>query len=143
MNFTGKELEEIFTRCFVIKPPAHVMVLDRPLVYPEMTRGGVSLRFFSGAFPVWAKNVIILSPQATMETVLHESIHENFGFGELLTYPLGRLAAMINSARRRRGLRDVRYKECQGCVLCMEPERVGLRVPEGGKITHYVLDKRW
>ncbi len=78
-----------------------------------------------------------------METVLHESIHENFGFGELLTYPLGRLSAMINRARRRRGLRKVRYRECQGCVLCMEPERVGLTVPGGGKIAHYVLDRKW
>ncbi len=142
---TKEEIEEILSNCFVVEAPMHVLVTNLPLVHSKYGRaGGATLHFFRGIQPSWRSDVVILGPEATGETLLHEAIHANFMFREVLTYPLGKILWIGNRIRRNRmlGLRmkDVKYVECSGCMLCSREglRSLRVRVPEKGKVTHYV-----
>lgn len=121
---TQENIENILSKCYIITPPHDIISLDRPLAHPYIDGMHINATFFAGAQPSWRGDIVILAPQATDETLLHESIHARFGFGELLTYPLGKIARARTRMLERRPLlkelvlrfkgRKVKYKLCHG-----------------------------
>lgn len=140
-----EEIERILSEYYVISPPKHLMMLERPAV--ALTDG--HLCFFKGLQPKWRNDVMLLTPQGDDETVVHETMHANFGTEELITDRLGKLLVKKYRALERfprlrdlwlgfRG-RNVRYELCSGCELCADLGNLMVRAPRGASPRHYVL----
>lgn len=96
--------------------PQNVIIVGET-VHEEMANG---IRYYRGLTPT-GKDVILLSAQATPETILHETLHDAFGLGELVTYPLARVAILkaqvLENFPRAKALveQPVKYEKCTGC----------------------------
>lgn len=145
---TRAQVEDIMSKYYVVDPPKHLLMLERPTVGFH----GEHLNFFKGLQPKWRGDVMILTPQADDETVIHESIHANFGTGELITDRLGKLLVVkhrflsqrpfLNDLFVRFRGRGVHYQRCSGCHMCQNLGDVLIRAPPGGRPEHYVLMER-
>lgn len=79
------EVESILSHYRFLDPPEHLLLTQEPV--SMKTNGDV---IFLG-LGLHAKSVVVLTPQATPETVPHELAHTH-GFGQLVAYPFGRIA---------------------------------------------------
>lgn len=79
------EVESILSHYRFLDPPEHLLLTQEPV--SMKTNGDV---IFLG-LGLHAKSVVVLTPQATPETVPHELAH-TFGFGESVARPFGRVA---------------------------------------------------
>ena len=123
---TIKDVERVFEEHPWLKPPKHIFLIPEDVEY-KTARGKV---IFRGLQPSWRPDVIILTPRATEETVIHETLH-TYGLGE---EPVHRLAPKILQFRRVIPAvlrRRVKYEKCNGCEEFKEMHRLGA--------IHYVL----
>jgi len=110
------EVEEILGMYRALKAPKHIIVTEEPV--RQQLNGDI---FYRGLAPKWRRDVIVLTPQAIPETVVHENLHANFGLGEEITYPLARLLIVkyniiqLFPRLKRLLVRPVKYELCQGC----------------------------
>lgn len=140
------DLEKIFSKYYVVDPPKHVLVLDKPAV----SLHGETMVAYRGLQPKWRGDVIILTPQGDEETVIHETLHAQFTVGEPLAHIGGKilnikLKLIEKGGRfadffklRHRG-RTVQYQTCSGCTLCGDLTQLKLYTPQGAKPRHYKL----
>lgn len=136
-----EELEKILSTYYVISPPRHVFMLEKPAV--AFTDG---LAFFKGLAPSWRRDVAIITPQGNDETVLHEVIHNSFGLSEVVTDRAAKVMIMKHRLMERRPLlksltpkRKVHYEVCQGCQLCRDLSSLLIRSPKGASPQHLIL----
>jgi len=119
--------------------PSHVLICNEEVV--EKKDGHT---VFRGLQPKNRRDVIVLTPQADAETVVHETLHANIGLGENLTYPLAKILTIPrNWAKKTLGIfKDgpllprliiIRYKKCSGCEEFRELHR-----QYGTRVEHYV-----
>lgn len=80
------EVAEILGLCRTLHAPKHVFIASER-VWQEID-GQV---FFRGLQPKSRGDVIFLTEDADTTSPIHETLHSNFGFEELLTKPLTRL----------------------------------------------------
>lgn len=143
---TKEEFESILSKYYVIDPPSHLLMLERPAV--GFSNG---LSFYKGLQPKWRGDIVIITPQGDDETAIHETIHANFGIGELFTNPaakilvvkhrmIERLPILKNLHLRFRN-RKIHYELCGGCMLCQDLEELLIRAPPRAKPRHYILAK--
>lgn len=138
------EVESILSKYYVVQPPKHLLMLDRPAV--GFMDG---LCFFKGLQPKWRRDIVIIAPQGDDETVLHEAVHANFGFEEALTDKLGKILVLkhrvIESMPRLKQLwttfrgRRIRYEPCPGCPICLNLPAMLIRPPAGARPRHFIL----
>lgn len=128
------EAEEILGCFNVLGATRHLIMINEP-VSGEVD--GVA--FFRGLQPKHRRDTIVLTQQATLDTVPHELVHADLGLGELAAYPLGRVLVW-----KYRVLRNfpvvksavappVRYRRCPGCAEFPE-----LHGKYAGRAEHYV-----
>jgi len=136
-----EEIESILSKYYVVSPPKHVFMLERPAV--AFTDG---LAFFRGLAPSWRKDVAIITPQGSDETVLHEALHNNFGLSEIITDRAAKVLIMKHRFMERHPLikdltpkRRVHYELCHGCKLCSDLSALLIRSPKGASPQHLVL----
>jgi len=79
------EVEAILSHYRFLGPPEHLLLTQEPV--SMKTNGDV---IFLG-LGLHAKSMVVLTPQATPETVPHELAH-TLGFGESVARPFGRIA---------------------------------------------------
>lgn len=125
------EIEEVLGCFSALRAPKHLLMVKEPV--HERLDG---LAYFRGLQPKHRGDVIVVTPQATPETVVHEAIHAQFGLGELATYPLAK--AWVQKYFLTRflpvlGRRRVKYQRCSGC----EEFRL-LHDRYAGRVEHYV-----
>ncbi|GAH84135.1 unnamed protein product, partial [marine sediment metagenome] len=77
------EVEEVLGLTRFLTAPKHLIKINEPTY--QQTNGKT---FFRGLQPKKRGDVFVLTPQANSETVIHEVVHANFGFGEEITHPL-------------------------------------------------------
>jgi len=124
---TIQDVEKVFRNHPWLRPPKHVFFIPEDVEY-ETAYGKV---LFRGLQPSWKPDVIILTPRATEETVIHETLH-TYGLGE---EPVHRLAPKILKFRKTIPAliqRKVRYKKCSGCKEFEGMHKLGA--------IHYVLE---
>jgi hypothetical protein len=134
-------IEKVFSNYYVIDPPKNVIILDRPAVSVDFDRQ--TMIFFKGLQPKWRDDVIILTPQGDDETLVHEALHAQYRvgepganfFGKLLVKKY-RLTERLPSFRR---MREVKYRECNDCELCINLQELLLTTPPNSDAKHYVL----
>lgn len=109
------EIEEVLGCFSLLRAPLHLLVVKEPV--HEQIDG---MAYFRGLSPKHRNDTIVVTPQATPETVVHEAIHAQSGLGELATYPLARAwvkkynllrAICLPCLRKNR----VKYHKCSGC----------------------------
>lgn len=132
---TIEDIERVYETHPWLPRPQHIVMLDGDVLLPE---GATAV----GLTPA-GESVMILTPLADEETVIHESIHLA-GFGELAAYTLGPLLARKRfSLFRRRPVYSERGDSHQ--VMRYLAERYGLR-PESmyppPRLRHWVLTYR-
>ncbi|GAI48435.1 unnamed protein product, partial [marine sediment metagenome] len=85
------------------------------------------------------RDCFIKYPKANSETVIHEVIHANFGFGEEVTQPLAKIMDLKQRMMARfplvKGLltRGINYQKCGSCE-----EFNALHTKYGERTEHYV-----
>ncbi|MEM3800147.1 MAG: hypothetical protein QXH56_08655 [Thermoprotei archaeon] len=129
---TIEEIEHKLALHPFLPPPQHVIILDGDV--------RVAQRVAVGMTPA-KQRVVVLTPIADDETVLHETLHSN-GLKELGAQIMSRILTI----REKLVLfpRRVRYEECGGCTTHITLlKQYGLQ-PEDGvwnypKIKHYYL----
>jgi len=141
MPLTKKEVQEIFNNYYVVDPPKHVFMLEKPTI--TFSKEG-HFSFFKGLQPKWRRDVIILTPDADDETVIHEALHANYETEEFITSRLGKLMVLKHRFLRKlnRGSlrkRDVRYIECKGCNLCSNLKELLIHPPLKARPKHWIL----
>jgi len=131
------EIEEILSQYYLIRPPAKIVLLDKPLAayqHHELIR-------LRGVTPAWMRDTIVLGTDATDETVLHETLH-TMGLGELLTRPLAKI--LIRRYRRRKLLgqtkKRVKYRVVYGDEAKKLLEQMYIHIPEGASPVLLVLE---
>lgn len=107
------EIEEVLGCFSMLRVPNNLLVVKEPV--HERVDG---LAYFRGLSPKHRNDTIVITPQATPETVVHEAIHAQFGLGEIGTYPLAR--ALVQKYFLTRfipilGSKKVKYQRCAGC----------------------------
>lgn len=110
------EAEEILGCFHMLRAPEHLIMIKEPV---HETVDGVA--YFRGLQPKHRSDVVVITPQATPETVPHELVHADLGLGELAAYPLGKI--LIWKYRVLRNLPmlksliapRVKYQKCSGC----------------------------
>ncbi|HDN18279.1 MAG TPA: hypothetical protein ENF41_04380 [Candidatus Bathyarchaeota archaeon] len=133
MTLTIKDVEEILGLYRILPKPKHVIMTHESVI--AKTDGHV---VFLGLQPKWRKDVIVLTPQATPETVIHETLH-TMGFGELGADILGKVLVVKYEITRNFPLlkriisRKVEYTRCYGCQEFAE-----LHNKYAGRAEHYV-----
>lgn len=111
-----EDIEEILGLARFLTVPKHLIKINEP-TYQE-TNGKI---FFRGLQPKKRGDVVVLTPQANSETVLHECVHSTFGFGEEITYPLAKIMDIKQKIIGRfplvKGIltKKVNYQKCSGC----------------------------
>jgi hypothetical protein len=78
---TKEEIEEVLSRHPWLRPPKYIYILSAPVVSPELRA------FILGLNPMFERDTVILSSNATEETLIHETLHVNM-LGERIAYPL-------------------------------------------------------
>lgn len=126
------EVEEILGAYPFMPKPKHVIVVKEPV--REWVDGYL---YFRGLQPKFRSDVIVLTPQATDETVLHETLHA-LGLGEFGASLLGKLLIRKYEVLGKGLLGsllfgEVKYVKCSGC----EEFRV-LHEKYAGRAEHYV-----
>jgi len=126
------EVAEILGAYPFIPKPQHVIVVEEPV--REQLNGTL---YYRGLQPSFRSDVIVLTPQATDETVVHETLH-TLGFGEFGATVLGKLLVRKHRLFGRGILGDlifgsVEYVKCQGC----EEFRI-LHQKYAGRAEHYI-----
>ena len=137
------DIERLLSEYYVILPPEHILILDKPVV-------GLKPAFvvYRGLQPSWRPDIIILTPLANEETVLHEILH-TYGLGELgATYGAKILLIkhrilerfpLLRELRLRIGGKKVEYRLCYGCPLCRDMwHTLLIHPPPGAKPKHYI-----
>ena len=119
-------------------------MLDRPTV----GFSGNNLAFYKGLQPKWRRDVIVVTPQGDEETVLHETLHANYGAPEPVAAWGGKIlvikSKLLNMFPTVKDLflafrgRDVHYQRCYGCQLCNNLQDMFIHAPPGAKPEHYV-----
>lgn len=107
------EIEEVLGCFSALRVPRHLLIVKEPV--HERVNG---LAYFRGLSPKHRNDTIVITPQATPETVVHETIHAQFGLGELAVYPLAK--AWVQKYFLTRflpilGKNRVKYQKCLGC----------------------------
>lgn len=125
------EIEEVLGCFSALRAPENLLVVTEPVT--ERVDG---LAYFRGLSPKHRNDTIVITPQATPETVVHETLHAQFGLGELATYPLAK--AWVQKYFLTRflpvlGGRKVKYQRCAGC----EDFRL-LHERYAGRAEHYI-----
>lgn len=111
-----EDVENILGLTRFLTAPKHLININEPTY--QQTNGKT---FFRGLQPKKTGNVFVLTPQANSETVIHEVIHANFGFGEEITYPLAKIMDLKQKVMGRfplvKGLltKRISYQKCSGC----------------------------
>ncbi len=123
---TIKDVERVLSEHPWLPPPKHVFFIPEDVTY-ETPHGEV---VFRGLQPSWRPDVIILTPRATQETVIHETLH-TLGFGEELTHRLAPKLLKLRKAVPPVMLRRVKYVKCPYCKEFREMHELGA--------IHYVL----
>lgn len=126
------EVAEILGAYPLIPKPQHVIIVREPV--REQVDGYL---YFRGLQPKFRSDVIVLTPQATDETVLHETLH-SLGFGELGATVLGKILIRKYEMFGRGILGNllfgpVEYVKCHGCE-----EFKLLHEKYSGRAEHYV-----
>jgi len=136
-----EEIESILSKYYLVDPPKHVFMLEKPAV--AFTDG---LSFFKGLAPSWRKDVAIITPQGDDETVLHEPLHNKYGLSEIVTDRVAKVLIMKHRLLERRPLlnslapkREVHYEVCHGCQLCSDLSSLLIRSPRGASPQHLIL----
>jgi len=137
-----EDIERLLNEYYVILPPDHIIILDRPAV-------GISpyLAVYRGLQPKWRPDIIILTPLADEETVLHETLH-TYGLGEfgatygakilLIKHKILEAFPRLRELRLKIGGKRVHYQLCSGCELCRDIwHTLMLHPPPGAKPKHY------
>lgn len=131
------EVESVLGCFSTLRVPRHLVMIKEPVT--EQMDG---IAYFRGLQPRHRSDVIVITPQATPETVVHEVVHAQFGFGELMTYPLARAWArkyyLLRSIcppclQKKR----VEYQKCSGCE-----EFSLLHERYAGRAEHYFIRAR-
>lgn len=127
------EAEEILGCFRMMKAPRH-LIMTEPV---HETVDGIA--YFRGLQPKHRSDVVVLTTQATDETVPHELVHSNFGLGEIAAYPLGKILVWkYRVLKNLPMLKSIvappaRYQKCSGC------EEFGLLHQRyAGRAEHYV-----
>lgn len=129
------EVKDILGLCHALRAPKHIIIVQEPIF--EDTEGG--RQFFRGLQPTSRGDVIVLSAQADVTTVPHESFHAGSGLGELLAYPLGSLmAAKYTVMSRFPRLKQLRSRNIDYEEVPNPPEFPGLS-KYGDRVKHYQL----
>lgn len=127
------EVESVLGCFSTLRAPRHLVMIKEPVT--EKVDG---LAYFRGLSPKHRHDTIVITPQATPETVVHEAIHAQFGLGEFATYPLARAwvrkynllrAVCLPCLKKKR----VEYQKCPGCG-----EFALLHERYGGRAEHYI-----
>lgn len=140
---TIEDIERLLNEYYIIVPPDHIIILDKPVIGLKPF-----LAVYKGLQPVWRPDIIILTPLADEETLIHEILH-TYGFGEFIAYHGARILLIKNRLLKNFPLlrelrlrilgRKVRYQLCNGCELCTDIYRsLRLLPPPGSKPRHYV-----
>ena len=137
--FTKKKIEKLLSEKYtLIRPPKRIYILKAPIIYPEMKARILGLN------PAYDRKTIILSSEATEETIVHESLHR-MGLGELLTAPLAKRIVKFRERFKPILKREVAYSEKR--LSPKEVEKYALKAyPESeGEIILLELKelKRW
>lgn len=121
------EVEAILRTHPFLKKPKYVFMIEEPV-----TARVNGMIVFKGMAPKWRKDVIILTPYATHETVVHEILHI-MGLKEagasMISKVLRTLRSFIPSVMRS----EVKYIPCSGCEF-VEAHKRGIK--------HYVLQEK-
>lgn len=142
-----KSIEKIFSRYYVVDPPKHVIVLDKPAV----SLHGETMVAYRGLQPKWRGDVVIITPQGDEETILHETLHAQFLAGEPLAHIGGKILVVKHRLLERSSFlsnifqirhrgRNVNYQQCSSCSLCDDLTQLRLYTPQGARPKHYVLN---
>lgn len=107
------EIEEVLGCFSALRAPENLLVVKEPVT--ERVDG---LAYFRGLAPKHRYDTIVVTPQATPETIVHETLHAQFGLGEFATYPLAK--AWVQKYFLTRflpilGSKKVEYHKCPGC----------------------------
>ena len=112
---TRNKIEDVLNSYYLLKPPAKVVILDKPLA--AIQDGMLRL---AGATPAWRYDVIILGSDADEETVIHETLH-TYGLKERVVQPLAKVMVIkyriLKSMPLLKSIRDrilgqkVKYRE--------------------------------
>ena len=121
-----EEVEEILNSFPFFPKPKYVFMIEEDV--KQRVDGEL---IFRGLAPKWRRDVIILTPRANKETVIHEFLH-TLGVGERGAYLLSRFVAKFAEMRPAILGEKIKYKECSGC----EFQNAHLR-----GIKHYVLEQ--
>jgi len=141
---TKTQVENVLNKYYVIEPPKHLLMFDRPAVGFY----GDHIAFYKGLQPKWRGDVIIITPQGDDETVIHETLHANYGASEPVANWGGKIlvikSRILDMFPNIRDLflmfrgRDVHYQRCYGCQLCNNLGEIFIHVPPGAHPQHYV-----
>lgn len=137
VSIAKQQLEEIFSKTFILRPPKNVIVLDKPATEIICNGGGCTLAFFRGLQPTKSPDIIILTSLANSETVLHETWH-TYGVDERGAYPMGKLSDLIFKKVPRIRKREVKYQRCTGCDVVKDLDKLGIRSPPKSHPIHFV-----
>jgi len=121
------DIERILGLRRLVYPPRHVIIVRERVV--ERLNSEL-VRIYRGIAPKGEKDVIIITPDAIEETVVHEALHKNYGVGEVVAYPLARVLLFTKGWIPLK----VRYRLCAECEEFKE-----LHEEYGRKANHYVL----
>lgn len=128
-----QEVQDILGICHALRAPKHIIIVNEP-IHDE------NMQYFRGLQPKSRGDVLVLSAQADTTTVPHETIHANFGLGELAAYPGGWLLSKKYHLRKQLPLLDniipkkkIQYKEDPNPPEFPQVQKYG------GRIRHYRL----
>ena len=107
------EVEDVLGCFSALRAPKHLIMVREPVT--ERMDG---IAYFRGLAPKHRSDTIVVTPQASPETIIHETIHAQFGLGELATYPLAK--AWVQKYFLARflpvlGSKKVKYQKCSSC----------------------------
>jgi len=129
------EVAEILS-AYRLPKPQHILIVKEP-VYERVD----GILFYRGLAPAGRSDVIVLTPDALPETVLHETLH-NLGFGELVASLGGKILIRKYQFLKKHPIlkelatRKVIYRKCEGCS-----EFRLVHSKYAGRVLHYVRVK--
>jgi hypothetical protein len=117
--------------CRFLRAPPHLLIVNEPI---HNDAG----QYFRGLQPKSRSDVIVLSAQSDVTTIPHETIHANFGVGEVIAYPFGWLMAKKTDFIRKHPILDsaVPRKQVKYVEDPNPPEFPDLEKYRG-RVTHY------
>jgi hypothetical protein len=119
-----EEVERILNAFPLLPKPKYVFMIEEDV--KQKLNGEIIYR---GLTPKWRSDVIILTPRADKETVVHEFLH-TLGLGEEAAYILSPIITKVATMRPSLLRRGAKYRECSGCEFKYAHDR---------GIKHYIL----